>query len=99
MSSSYLVGLDLGQLRDFSALSVLERTERYPAGTLFPEVTKREVHYAVRYIKRWPLSTSYPAIVEDIKGLIARPPLPGCRFVVDAAGVGRAIFDLLKAAV
>jgi hypothetical protein len=52
----------------------------------------------VRHLKRWQLGTGYPEIVKEVKALLARPPLPGCRLVVDATGVGRAVVDLLRAA-
>jgi hypothetical protein len=41
---TYCVGLDLGQSRDFSALTVVEREEKYPPGTVFPEVTPTVAH-------------------------------------------------------
>jgi hypothetical protein len=36
--------------------------------------------------------------VQEVKALLGRPPLPGCRLVVDATGVGRAVVDLLRQA-
>jgi hypothetical protein len=44
------------------------------------------------------LGTPYPAIVKDVQALMERPPLPGCRLVVDATGVGRAVVDLFRGA-
>src|SRR5262245_10585088 len=94
----YVVGLDLGQAQDYSALCVVERSEKYPPGTLYPEVTRKVGHYGVRHLKRWQLGTSYPEIVRDVKALLLRPPLLGCRLAVDATGVGRAVVDLLRTA-
>jgi hypothetical protein len=101
VATEYVCGIDLGQMADHSAMAVLRREERYPPGTLsFDQgVTRKEAHYAVVHLVRWKLSTAYTTIVEDIKKLVARPPLPGCKLVVDAGGVGRAVLDLLKTAV
>jgi hypothetical protein len=92
----FLVGLDLGQSMDHSALAVVAVEERYPAGTVFKEVAAKERHHAVTHLKRWPLGTSYPAIVRDVRALLSRPPLPGCRLVIDNTGVGRAVVDLFR---
>lgn len=95
----YLVGLDLGQTQDPSALVVLERTEQYkPGGLIDPEFAEPQGHYALRYLKRWQLGTSYPNIVRETKAILSRPPLPGCRLVVDHTGVGRAVVDMFAEA-
>ena len=76
---SYFVGLDLGQASDFSAVTVFEQTQRFPKNVVpDPEVTPKVNHYALRYLKRWQLGTSYPVIVEEVVKLCERPPLPGC---------------------
>jgi hypothetical protein len=91
----FLVGLDLGQTADPSALAVLEVMQRFPAGAMpDPDVTPLVNHYNVRHLRRWPLGTSYVDIVKDVTALLERPPLPGARLVVDATGVGRAVVDL-----
>lgn len=52
----------------------------------------------VRHLHRYPLGTPYPAIVEDVAALMARPELASPagrpRLVVDATGVGRPVADL-----
>ena len=76
--------MDLGQAHDFSALVVLERV-----GT--------ELH--ARHIERLPLGTPYPVQVERIATLISSPELAKDVLVaVDGTGVGRAVTDLLRAA-
>jgi hypothetical protein len=101
---TYFVGLDPGQAQDYSALTVVERSERLgpvcfgrplPAD---PEVMPRVGHYAVRHLKRWYLGTSYPQIVNEVAALLARPPLVGSQLAVDATGVGRAVVDLFRQA-
>jgi len=63
---AFIIGLDLGQSMDYSALVVVECQ-----GTVSP-------HYAVRHLHRWPLQTSYPSIVQDVAGApqAARPDRP-----------------------
>src|SRR6266542_2008113 len=87
---TYVVGLDLGKMSDYSALSILERHQ--PAAAV-------PARYEVRYLKRWPLRTPYPRIVEDVAALLARPPLgPQTDLVVDHVGVGVAVLDMFRRA-
>jgi hypothetical protein len=88
--SSYVVGLDLGQSRDFSALCVVERTGEGIA-------PRTEEHYAVRHLERWPLGVLYPQIVAEVLALLDTPPLSrSVPLVVDQTGVGRAVCDLFR---
>jgi hypothetical protein len=65
------VGLDLGQAQDFSAFVLVEKTRRP-----HPDRPDRERnHYGIRTIRRWPLRTPYPDIVEDVCQAVLRPPL------------------------
>ena len=57
MQNKFYLGLDLGQSADFSALAILERQKR--------ESASFEAVYHCRHLQRWPLRTSYPAIVAD----------------------------------
>jgi hypothetical protein len=83
----YILGLDLGQRADYSALCLLE--------------TYGEQHEAVshcRYLKRWKLNTSYPAIAEDTRQFCQREPLinnePG--LCIDSTGVGIGVLDIFR---
>ena len=89
MMISYFVGLDLGQASDYTALAILERT----AGAL-PD----EPNFAVRHLHRYPLGTSYPAIVANVVDLLSRPPLVTASptLAVDGTGVGKAVVDLFR---
>ncbi len=60
----FFLGLDLGQSADYSALAILE--QRFDGDG---------VHFDCRHLQRWPLRTSYPAIVADTAAIIARPEL------------------------
>jgi hypothetical protein len=83
----FLVGVDFGQLADYSALSVLQRHP--PHG--------KPAEYQIRHLKRWPLGTPYPRIVDDVAALVNAPPLRDCAIVAaDHTGVGVAVLDLLR---
>ncbi len=62
---SYYVGLDLGQMQDYTALAVLAVEGE---GRPLPA-------YHVRHLERVELRTPYPAIVERVKGLVEAPEL------------------------
>ena len=69
------------------------------AGTLrdVPRTNAAATRYDVRHIERYPLGTSYPAIVDHVHALLQRAPLRGnVECVVDASGVGRAVIDLFQ---
>src|SRR5262245_37904076 len=83
----FIVGLDLGQAADYSAVVVVECT-----GTVSPS-------YAARYLRRWPLQTAYPEIVQDVARLLRHPPLTGqSTLVADQTGCGRPVIDMLAQA-
>lgn len=82
MSVDYLIGVDLGQAQDYTALCVLERarrdtgrTERTLGGTSLAfrmvEHPQHENVYSVRHLERLPLGTPYPAQVERVVRLHA----------------------------
>lgn len=81
---SYYVGLDLGQMSDFTALSVVE--------SFTPAVSGEQPLLHVRYLERVPLKTQYPDIVSKVQGLMMQ--LPEAVLCVDATGVGRPICDM-----
>ncbi len=81
-------GLDLGQVRDFTALSIIEKQGDTP---------EAELH--VRHLQRWPLGTSYPDIVADVIEILNNPAFArGERptLALDATGVGVGITDLFR---
>jgi hypothetical protein len=84
----YTVGLDLGQLQDFSALCVVERTAP-PDG---------ETTYAVRHLHRWPLGTAYTTIASDVADTAYRPALGRPSIAADATGVGQAVMEMVGGA-
>jgi hypothetical protein len=90
----YILGLDLGQAQDYTALAVLERT-RLPDPARLPETVS---HYAVRHLKRWQLGTPYTHIVAELGGLVRQPPLDHPLLVVDQTGVGAPVVDMVRQA-
>lgn len=81
------MGLDLGQAADFTALTIIEKTEKNP------------VQFQGKHLARFTLGTPYPEIVQGVGTLLSTPQLVGkCRLVVDATGVGRPVVDLLRKA-
>jgi hypothetical protein len=90
MSDFIVVGLDLGQTTDPSALCVVEGTLADPDA--YPPVYR----YDVRSMFRWPLQTDYTRIAADVARFFAREPLSGCTLVVDQTGLGRPVVDLLR---
>jgi hypothetical protein len=94
--SDFVVGVDLGQAQDYTAISIIERAE----GTE-PEAKgeKRQDIYHLRYLERPPLGTRYPEVVTHVLGLLDRRPLTRkTALVVDKTGVGAAVVDMFTAA-
>jgi hypothetical protein len=97
MPNKFYLGLDLGQAQDYSALAILER-QGYARGAV----------YHCRHLQRWPLRTSYMAIVSDTARMVNSKELqpanellrrtePKPVLAVDATGVGAPVIDLFKA--
>lgn len=59
---SFLVGVDLGQAQDYTAFAMIEQDEGTPA------------RYAIRHLHRFPIGTPYPAIVDEVRRTLHRPP-------------------------
>jgi hypothetical protein len=91
----YIVGLDLGQAADYSALAVLECT----GGAFDDPPDYGEKRYGLVHLERWPLGTSYPAIIADVRGLLERRPLAGMSvpLITDQTGCGRPVCDMFRA--
>ena len=89
MPVDYVLGLDLGRIRDHSTLAIVERTRK-------PNNAGRaETLYTVRHLRRWPLKTSYTTVMEELAEVVRRPPLCQPVLVVDQTGVGQAVVDCL----
>jgi hypothetical protein len=76
----FVVGVDLGQTADYTAITILEERERSS--------------YDVRYLERL-RNTPYPSIVRRLDHLVKRlPEKPS--MAVDATGVGRPVIDMIR---
>lgn len=92
-----VIGVDIGQRRDPTAIAVVE-VEMRPVAT---EVLRtEEAHYLVRFLGRLPLGTTYPDVVRRIERLCRqvrdrsrRAPI----LFVDATGVGLPVVDQIRA--
>ena len=98
--ADYLIGLDLGQTTDPSALAILERTVRTEVvrEANKPVRKNRVRHYGCRGLKRWCLGTAYTTIVRDVKALLGKLSLSGAVLLVDGTGVGRPVVDMFRQA-
>lgn len=83
--NSYIIGVDLGQSQDYTAISVLEVRQ---------SASQKPVYY-VRHLERPSLGTPYPQIIEKVERIYnslnkenIAPAL-----VLDVTGVGRPVFD------
>jgi hypothetical protein len=103
-----IVGVDLGQQSDPTAICVVERGY-VPRGKLYnarywfkgrERYAAREpvnVEYHVRHLERPPLGTSYVEVVERVVGLLESLGDRELVLAVDTTGVGRPVADMLKA--
>ena len=102
-----IVGLDLGQAADYTALSVVEvnptvYTNRvqyrnpvnYCLDYYDQKIERPPLSFNVRHLERFAIGTSYPDVVKRVKEIFAKLPA-GTTLVVDGTGVGRPVVDML----
>ncbi len=94
----FLVGLDLGQSHDPTALVVLEKEPVLDAeGKATRDGRGHELSaYNVVHLERYTLGLSYPEMVEKVAELLRRPAMQKAgqpRLAIDATGVGRVVVD------
>ncbi len=85
------LGLDLGKQTDYSALAMLKWDAWPPSPPPGPV-------YEVPTLFRWQLGTPYLNIVADLAKWLKTSPVPGVAnplLVVDATGVGEAVFEMV----
>jgi hypothetical protein len=78
-----VVGLDLGQAADPTAIVVLRRTIE----------TGKSPMFQVGHLERLPLNTPYPQVIRYVRGFVTDPALVDVELVLDFTGVGRPIYD------
>ena len=92
----FIIGVDLGQARDYTAICILERFEEL-TGEAAKGQWLKQVRYEMPYLERPSLGTSYPDIIERLKELIAQlPDHERLKIVVDRTGCGRPVVDLMR---
>src|SRR5262249_10354645 len=94
------IGIDLGQLTDFTAATVVCRSLAID-GAGSPERTARAdfcYKFDVVGIRRYQLGTSYAAIVAHVVQRLERPELQRARLAVDATGVGVGVLEMFRGA-
>lgn len=101
----FVVGVDLGQAADFTAISVIERIpvfvdEMVYKRDTYPKMVKIEKppYLHCRQLARAERGTKYPEIVRKTKTMLEMPQLRGAVLVVDGTGVGRAVIDMFREA-
>lgn len=95
----YIVGLDLGQSRDHTALAAVERAESTGDWDPVAFAWRKVATLRLRYLERMPLGVPYPQMVERVRQVVQHRELAGrCTLVVDSTGVGRPVVDLLHGA-
>jgi hypothetical protein len=104
-SQRFIMGLDLGQSQDPTALSVLQ-WDRSPLKTWTPRRNNANVliqgveeHFDIRHLERLQLGWSYPEIIAYVMDVLQREPLrDNCTLVLDQTGVGAVVADLFDKA-
>ena len=90
----HFVGLDLGQPHEFTALAVLER----PLASSEDLLAGCRPAYALRHLRRFPLGTPYPAVMQAVVSLLGSARLSDPTLGVDQTGVGHAVVGMLAEA-
>lgn len=93
-----ILGVDLGQTHDYTAISTLEKYQTFKAWPYENERDGKPVYHC-RFLERPPLGTSYTAIVRRVAEIYQnlinqfeeKPVL-----VIDRTGCGRPVFDMFK---
>jgi hypothetical protein len=96
-----VVGIDIGQQRDPTAIAVAEYLKRPREDR--PE--RDEWYFPIRHLERLPLGTDYPVVAARVVEVVANiqerarrheESTPRINVVVDATGVGRPVVDIVR---
>ena len=94
----FLLGLDVGMMQDYSALSMIEQVETVESADLVERLME---HYEVKYhlvlLERFPLNTQYPAVVQRVKEILINPEVErNNKLIVDSTGIGEGIVQMFR---
>jgi len=99
----WLIGVDLGQQRDYSAAVLLrvDPTQSWEGPITNPRTRQAEMRplagYVVTRIERVPLRTSYVQVIQAVRAFCWEASSLGhLDLIVDAGGPGRPIYDALQ---
>jgi hypothetical protein len=85
----YVVGVDLGQSYDPTAIAVVRRVDD----------DQKDPIFQVGHLERLPLATPYPGVVRRVAAMLNTPRLRDkSELVIDFTGVGRPVFDMFQVA-
>lgn len=94
------IGVDLGKMRDPSAIVVVEELERIfgptDANSMQDNVRGLESVYRVRHASLCALGTPYREVVDEVAQLVYRPELRRAQIVFDETGVGVGVADIVR---
>jgi len=100
----WLLGLDLGQAQDHSALAVLQRTAANRILSRFNRDSLASVslpgpsyYYDLRLLERFPLNTSYYSVIDRVRSVLAKPEITRpASLIVDATGAGAPVVEMIR---
>jgi hypothetical protein len=96
----FWLGLDLGSLLDYAALTVMRRWRAIDPATGEPEQDMKgepKYRFDVLEIRRWPLKTEYTVVVADVVALVTSKLLPSWpRLAIDRSGVGGPVVSMIR---
>jgi hypothetical protein len=103
---AYIIGCDLGQANDFTALSILERhrvtstTDEQRGFEPPTSITRTRNVFHLRHLQRLRLGTSYVDVCDIVATMLKSLPPAKQRpaLVVDATGTGRPVIDVMTKA-
>ena len=97
--SALVIGIDVGQQNDPTAIAVVEASVRavidHEEGR-----ARNESHFFVRFLERMPLGTPYPHVAQRLGEIwlrVGQRANRPARVFVDATGVGKPVVDALRA--
>jgi hypothetical protein len=97
--TKYILGLDLGMMQDYSALSMIEQWEDIGPATDLANPEHYVVTYYLTHLQRYELGTQYPAIVQNVKERLNDPRISfNNNLVMDATGLGGPVLQMFRGA-
>lgn len=95
---AFIISADLGQVNDYTAITIFERIARPPANYRSWSNSDLQMEHHLRHIERPERGTPYPKIIERIAKLWNSEEMKYKErtIVIDLTGVGRPIWDEMQ---